>query len=279
MRTSAVTVAGPSGPLSVYQYGSQPAGARNLGWAPDPVVFIHPVNTGAAVWENVARAIGAGRAVLVPDLRGHGRSTKLGPFTAEGYAGDVLATLDHFGYGRAHLVGGSIGGPVGVWLAATAPGRVRSLASFGGALRLSLSVEALDQIRSTLERGVDALLYELVPGALARGHRSPELIERAVAIAQGPDRSPGLVYEIIVAAFSTDVSELAKRSRVPSLIVNGDEDLACSVEEGRRMAESLGGHVEVLKGVGHLPMLEAPEAVVSLLDAHLLRVDRVGAVP
>jgi pimeloyl-ACP methyl ester carboxylesterase len=232
------------------------------------------VNTGAAVWHEVAHAVAADRPTLVPDLRGHGLSTKSGPFGVADYAADVLAVLDHTGFKRAHLVGGSIGGPVGVFLAATAPSRVLSIASFGGALDLRITDDMLSQIRTTLERGVAALLYQLIPGALASQHRTERLIEAAVNIACNTDRSAEVVYNIICQAFHTDVSEYAARCRVPSLIVNGSEDRTCTVADGKRMADALGTAAVVLDGVGHLPMLEDPGAVTSLIKAHLAGIGR-----
>jgi pimeloyl-ACP methyl ester carboxylesterase len=268
-----ILVAGASGPLRVQQYRAAEQAKSPpyaVGPGSEPVLFIHPVNTGAAVWDAVARAVAADRPVLVPDLRGHGLSTKSGPFGVTDYAADVLEVLDQTGVERVHLVGGSIGGPVGVLLAALSPNRVLSIASFGGALDLRITDDTLREVRTTLEReGVAALLYQLIPGALAPQHRTERLIETAVEIARNTDRSAAVVYNIICEAFRTDVSQFAARCRVPSLIVNGSEDRTCTVADGQRMAAALGGTAVVLDGVGHLPMLEVPSAVTSLLQAHL----------
>lgn len=271
MTETEVAVAGPTGPLKVRLYrpgGPSDSPSPLVRGSREPVIFIHPVNTGAGVWAHVASAIADQRMCLVPDLRGHGRSTQVGPFGAMDYAADVLAVLDHFGLERAHLVGGSIGGPVSVLLAALQPERVLSIASFGGALELRIGAEVLAEIRKLLDQGVDELFRTLIPSALGARHRTDALVERAVAIALGTGRSAALVYEIIDQAFHTDVSEFAARCRVASLVVNGSEDLTCTAEDGRRMALALGSVPMVLDGAGHLPMLEAPCAVAALLKDH-----------
>lgn len=277
MTFTEVSVPGPAGPLLVGHHpGEAPASAS----AAAPVIFIHPVNTSGAVWREVVARLGAATEhadgngpgfgpLLVPDLRGHGRSTMGGPFQARDYAADVLAVLDHFRLERAHLVGGSIGGPVGVLLAATVPHRVLSLASFGGALELRMGAEEIAAVDALLSRGVDALFAQLLPAALGSRYRTPGLVARAVRIASGDGRPPAVVREVITSAFDTDVSGYAARVRVPSLVVNGSQDGAAPPEAGRRMAEALGGEPVVLDGVGHLPMLEVPATVGSLLANHL----------
>lgn len=257
---------GPAGVLRVLRY---PAAA---GAALAPVVFIHPVNTGAAVWASLIDSLGGERLCLAPDLRGHGDSAGQGPFDIDGYAADVLAVMDQAGVARAHLVGGSIGGPLGVLLAARAADRVLSIASLGGALRLHLDDAVLEAIRAQLDgQGTLAVLQQLVPQALASARRGSPLAAQAIAIAYAGGRSASLVYEIIRAAFRTDVGELALQCRAPSLVVNGSEDATCTVEDGRRMAAALGSEPVVLDGVGHLPMLEAPGQLAALLRAHWAR--------
>jgi pimeloyl-ACP methyl ester carboxylesterase len=265
-----VVVAGPSGPLMVRKFPGRTASVLDTA---DPLVFVHPVNTGGAVWHQVAPAVrntvdGIG-PVLVPDLRGHGRSTMAGPFSVDDYAADVLAVLDHFNLERAHFVGASIGGPLGVLLAARVPRRILSIASFGGALELRMTDEQLAGIDVLLERGLDALFDELVPAAIGPRFRTEALVAAAIEIAHGNGRPPQVVREIIRYAFSTDVSEHARAVRVPSLVVNGSEDGAATPDAGARMARALSSEPVVLAGVGHLPMLEAPRTVISLLAIHL----------
>lgn len=67
-----------------------------------------------------------GRRLLRLDFRGHGESAgKIEDLTLTGLVADARAALDHVG--RAVVVGSSLGGLTGAWLAATKPQRVSGL--------------------------------------------------------------------------------------------------------------------------------------------------------
>lgn len=62
------------------------------------------------------------------DRRGHGRSgAPKGPYTMERLGRDAIAVMDALGLARVHWCGLSMGGMVGIWLAAQAPGRIDRL--------------------------------------------------------------------------------------------------------------------------------------------------------
>lgn len=109
-----------------------------------PVVLCHGL---AAAGEQLAadadHFAGLGYRVLLPDLRGHGRSGKPALLWAEGFsiprmADDLVAMLDHAGIGPVHWVGNSLGGILALQLLARHAARFRTLATFGTAYRLRL---------------------------------------------------------------------------------------------------------------------------------------------
>jgi pimeloyl-ACP methyl ester carboxylesterase len=74
--------------------------------------------------------LGGDRRVLLPDLRGCGRSTcglPMGDYTWDAAVGDPLALLDALGIARADVLGFSPGGAIAQRLVLAAPDRVRSL--------------------------------------------------------------------------------------------------------------------------------------------------------
>ncbi|MCF4097326.1 alpha/beta fold hydrolase [Maritalea mediterranea] len=77
-----------------------------------------------------------GYRVIVPDLRGHGRSgkpaqTDLDAFSIAELSNDILAVADHVGAQHFHYVGNSLGGIIALWALADHGPRFRSFASFG----------------------------------------------------------------------------------------------------------------------------------------------------
>src|SRR5215475_7803952 len=96
-----------------------------------PVVLLHGFPDSGRLWRHQVPALAnAGFQVIVPDLRGYGKSDK--PAAVEAYsllslAGDVLAVLDSLGIDRAHVVGHDWGAALAWGLASLAPDRVDHL--------------------------------------------------------------------------------------------------------------------------------------------------------
>lgn len=101
-------------------------------------LLIHGLNTNIAFWhEDLLGRLGAGRRLLLADLRGHGRSD-LAPsgYTSRTLASDALAVLDALGAARCDVVAHSFGTTVALQLARLHPDRVRSLVLLDGRTRL-----------------------------------------------------------------------------------------------------------------------------------------------
>jgi pimeloyl-ACP methyl ester carboxylesterase len=114
----------------------------------NPVVLLHGWPDSGRSWRHQVPALAAaGFQVVVPDLRGYGRSGK--PDAVEAYslpvvAGDVLAIMAEENIARAHVVGHDWGATLAWRLALLAPGRVDHLAV--------LSVGHPATIRRTLQQ-------------------------------------------------------------------------------------------------------------------------------
>src|SRR6266550_8557399 len=87
-----------------------------------PVVLLHGFPDSGRLWRHQVPALtGAGYRVIVPDMRGYGRSDK--PEAVEAYslmhiAGDVIAILADLNVPRAHVVGHDWGAAL-AWALAT----------------------------------------------------------------------------------------------------------------------------------------------------------------
>jgi len=96
-----------------------------------PVVLLHGFPDSGRLWRHQVPALAeAGFQVVVPDLRGYGRSDK--PEAVESYSlallvGDVLAVLAELEIDRAHVVGHDWGAALAWALASFAPGSVDHL--------------------------------------------------------------------------------------------------------------------------------------------------------
>lgn len=94
-----------------------------------PVLVLHGgMMTIPLTFEGLMPALSADRAVIGVEQQGHGRTPDhAGPMTLETMRADTLGVLDALGVQRAHVVGFSMGGMLGLELAVNAPDRVASL--------------------------------------------------------------------------------------------------------------------------------------------------------
>jgi pimeloyl-ACP methyl ester carboxylesterase len=76
----------------------------------EPLILLHGGGGIGANWELIFPVPLEGCRLIVPDLRGHGRSTNpSGQFTIRQVALDVFALLDHLGVERCNAIGMSLG--------------------------------------------------------------------------------------------------------------------------------------------------------------------------
>jgi 3-oxoadipate enol-lactonase len=86
-----------------------------------PIVFQHGLGLDGRAWFPWMRRLAASHPVVTIDLRGHGKSSGAWgsphPDLAD-YGSDILSVMDHLGLAECHFVGESLGGTVGLFLAA-----------------------------------------------------------------------------------------------------------------------------------------------------------------
>jgi pimeloyl-ACP methyl ester carboxylesterase len=102
-----------------------------LGEGP-PLVLLHWFGACGAIWQPHLDRLSRHYRLIVPDLRGHGRSSNpAGEFTHRQAAHDIFALLDHLGIQRFKAMGISSGGMTLIHMATQQPGRVEAMVLIG----------------------------------------------------------------------------------------------------------------------------------------------------
>jgi pimeloyl-ACP methyl ester carboxylesterase len=94
----------------------------------NPLVLLHNFTSSGQIWEPFIGEFSKHFRLIVPDLRGHGRSTNpTGTFTHRQAALDVFALLDHLGIREFRGIGSSSGGMILIHMATQQPDRVEAM--------------------------------------------------------------------------------------------------------------------------------------------------------
>ena len=98
----------------------------------DPLVLLHGFNSSGSIWTSVLGKLASEYQLIVPDLRGHGRSTNpSNKFTHRQSALDVFALLDHLAMDEFKAMGISTGGMTLLHMATAQPERVKAMVLIG----------------------------------------------------------------------------------------------------------------------------------------------------
>jgi pimeloyl-ACP methyl ester carboxylesterase len=94
----------------------------------EPLVLLHGGTGIGANWDLIFPQPPQGFQLVIPDLRGHGRSTNpAGGFTFRQLGRDVFGLLDHLGIERFKAIGLSLGAKTLLHVATQQPGRVEAM--------------------------------------------------------------------------------------------------------------------------------------------------------
>lgn len=236
-----------------------------------PVILLHGFAVNGDLNFRLPGVIGklraAGHRVIVPDLRGHGRSGKPHEPAAYGteLAEDVVRLMDRLGFSQAHVAGYSLGGFVALKLATLHPERLRSLAVMGAGWadpQDGSFLAALPKLADALEAG-----QGVPPVAAAFGgpHRKPTLLHRLqVRVLTRWFNDGAALAALLRAGPRLSVSEAELRALpLPVLSIIGDRDLMLPAME--RMRGKLRQHTVVLVPGDHLRAVSRPELVQALI--------------
>ncbi len=233
------------------------------------IVFIHGGGLDHTVWALQTRYFAhRGRAVLAPDLPGHGRSDGPALESIAEMADWIVALLDAAGVERAALVGHSMGGLIVLDCAGRHGARVRALAILGAAAAIPLHGELLAAAAADDHAAFDSIvIWGHSPAArLGRG-QVPGMWMTGAGVRLMARSAPGVLHTDFVAC-DTYTGGVAAAASVtcPVRLVLGELDRLTPVARGKALADEFhAADVIILNGCGHMVMAEQPDAVLDAL--------------
>jgi 3-oxoadipate enol-lactonase len=209
--------------------------------------------------------------VIVPDLRGHGRSRALPPpYTVRQLAADLSRLLDHLGIESTAVLGYSQGGAVAQQLALDHPDRCHHLVlACTYAFNMATPREKLEG------RVLPVLVRVLGPRRFAKfavSQGAKELSEERAGWLVGllGDQDRKLMVSAWKETMSFDSRKRLGEIACPTLVVAGSMDQAVPMHHAEMLHDAIAGsQLVVVDGAGHTLIWAHPDQFVRLVEEFL----------
>ena len=230
-----------------------------------PLVLLHGYPFDHSTWEPLVALLEDNFDLILPDLRGFGESEIVGTnFTMAAYAADIADLLDQLQIQKAAITGHSMGGYAALAFASTYPGRVLGL----GLVSSQTLADAPDRKTARLQDAENILkngvkdTAEAMPVKLTE-NPGLQLWLKELILRQRPEALAGALRAM---ADRPDSTPKLSGFDFPIVLVHGLADALIPVKQARSVKMVVpGAYLTEIPAVGHMPMMEAPEATAQAL--------------
>ena len=238
-----------------------------------PIILLHGLMTNGLCWKNLADALEKEYDIILPDARGHGKSSapEHGYFY-EDHAKDVVGLIKALSISPPIVIGHSMGGMTAALLASRYPKILRGLI-LADPTFLSPIVQhevwesdAAEQHRRILKMSLEKVIEE---AHTRHPNRSSEIIElMAIARLQTSMNA----FEVLTPP-NPDYKQLVRTIEVPSLLIFGDKGVATpeAAEEIQHLNPNF--QIEQIQNAGHGLQFDQPEIFAAKVKSFLHAVD------
>jgi 3-oxoadipate enol-lactonase len=231
------------------------------------ITFVNSLGTDWRIWNGVEHLLAGEYGFVFYDKRGHGLS-ELGdaPHTIETHTADLAALLDHLDIASTVVCGLSIGGVIAQCLYRTQPKLIEGLILCDTAAKIGTRETWNGRITATLSEGIESFADGVMEKWFTpdfHRNRADELAGyRTMLIRQSPAGYAAACAAIRDADYRADAASIG----VPTVCAVGDQDGSTPPELVESFAHSIpGAGLEIIAGAGHIPCVEQPEKLASLI--------------
>lgn len=230
-----------------------------------PLVLLHGFPLDHHTWDFVAPMLEGTFDLILPDLRGFGESSTVdSQYTLDDFASDIAGLLDHLGIQKAAIAGHSMGGYIALAFTKLYPERVSRL----GLVSTQTLADPPDRkegryksAAEVAEKGIGGVVETMKPK-----FTSNEEYQNAVTAIMQRQQPSAFIGALKAMAERMDTSSLLANLTIPVVVIHGDADSLVAVDRAREMKSAVpSAHFVELKGVGHLPMMEAMKETAEAL--------------
>ena len=231
-----------------------------------PLLLLHGSHATSRWWEPFFAILPDSIYAIAPDLRGCGQSThSQDGYDIEDQAEDIAELIQSLALSDFDLVGHGSGGAIAIEYALRYSQRLRSLilvdsVPIEGAFTPLQGLQLLSQMREDrpmLQKALSTLFPSAPPPTMSE-KEFESFFERLVDDAAS--MAPAAFTAVAEALGRWNRLEEAHRLTLPTLLLLGTEDVIIERDAATRSLLAIPGasNLEILRGVGHSPMVESP---------------------
>jgi 3-oxoadipate enol-lactonase len=235
-----------------------------------PLLLVHGLMVSGEMFDSVIDRFARRHRVIVPDLRGHGRSRFPPPYTAAQLASDLARLLDHVGIDSVAVLGYSQGGPIAQQLVFDHPARCNRLALVCTyAFNMASIREKLEgHLAPVLIRGLGMKRFARLVVSQGTKNLSRERADWLMGLIASQDRT--LMLSAWKEAMAFDGRRRLAEIKCPTLIVAGSSDQAVPIHHAKMLHEGIAGsRLVVVDGADHALIWTRPDELARVVEEFL----------
>ena len=230
-----------------------------------PLVLVHGYPLDHTIWDKIVSLLENDFDIIFPDLRGFGQSDVVeSQYKILDMATDIAGLLDQLGFKKAAIAGHSMGGYISLAFARAYPDRVTGLgliASQALADPPENKIGRYDAAEEIMKTGVEPVA-EGMSTKLTPDERVQAYVRGLIA-AQHP---AGLAGALKAMAERDDSSSILSSFQFPVVLIHGKADELIPVQRAQEIKSAIPqATLMELSSVGHMPMMENPQATATAL--------------
>jgi 3-oxoadipate enol-lactonase len=236
-----------------------------------PLLLVHGLMATGEMFEPVIEHFATLHRVIVPDLRGHGRSRSLPPpYTAAQLASDLARLLDHLGIDSTAVLGYSQGGAIAQQLALDHPECCNRLVlACTYAFNMASFREKLEgRLAPVLIRILGMKRFAKLVVSQGAKDLSKQRGDWLVALIASQDRTLMLSAWKEMLAF--DSRRRLAEIKCPTLVIAGSNDEAVPIHHAKMLHDGIAGsRLVIVAGANHALIWTRPDELVRVTDEFL----------
>ena len=229
-------------------------------------LFLHGSRDRKEVFERLVPYLKEQYHLVFLDMRGHGDTeAPLEGYTFEQFISDIDVFTESRAMKSFHLIGHSLGGVISILYTLKYPEKVKSLVLMGSSayfipkFKRPLVGASIDkeQIKNTNQNAIPYFFQE-------------KYMEVQEEILSNWEKVPPHVHEEMIRMGHPDLREKIKDITRPTLVIVGEKDRICTVEDGELLHKGIrGSKIKVIHDAAHFMFMEKPQEVSEVISGFL----------